>query len=129
VGTPSEYGRSASSSHDRTLSFGSVFLHRASRGVRADAKRSGSCPCDPWHCENHHLPRDACQLSTERIHASSWISASSSLMGQTPTMLNLPPLLSPALSDNIKRAMYSTALERSHLFCSCVLDTYGYPYK
>ncbi len=44
-------------------------------------------------------------------------------------MQNLPPLLAPVLSGDIKRAMFSAALERSYLFCSRILDTYGYPYK
>jgi len=61
-----------------------------------------------------------------RLHLDQYIVSSE---GQTPTLQNLPPLLAPVLSHYIKRAMYLAALERSHLFCSCILDTYGYPYK
>jgi hypothetical protein len=73
--------------------------------------------------------RDTCQPTTKRIHTSSWTSASSPLRRQTPKLQNLLLLLAPVLSDDIKRAMDSAALERSHLCCSCILDTYGYPYK
>ncbi len=44
-------------------------------------------------------------------------------------MQKLPSLLDPALSADFKRTMNSAALERSLLCCSCILDTYGYPYK
>ncbi len=121
--------RGALARHTTKLSFVSVFLHRASRTY--ELMRSDLVPAlvilgtvRTITCHVTHV-----SLLPERIHASSWTSASSPLRGQTPTLQNLPLLLTAALSDDSKRAMDSAALERSHLCCSCILDTYGYPYK
>ncbi len=61
-----------------------------------------------------------------RLHLDQYIVSSE---GVNTNTAESPSLLSPVLSHYIKRAMYPAALERSHLLCSCILDTYGYPYK